>query len=98
MYYFCAALGDRINHETGSIISKGWGKMKLDEIEEAMISPNPTILKFYKKVPFCQVHSFSGTQEIIENVAGAKKIHIIDLEIRSGLQCTKFIKSPCRST
>lgn len=94
VYYFCAALGDRINQETGSIISKGWGKMKSDEIEEAMMSPNhPTILNFYEKVPFCQVHSFSGTQAIIENVAGANKIHIIDLEIRSGLQCTNFIQA-----
>lgn len=93
VYYFSAALRERINQEGGSITSNDSGKMKSVEIKEVSTKPNPVILALHQKVPFCQVSQFTATNVIIENVAYAKKIHIIELEIRNGSQCAIFMQA-----
>ncbi|KAL2341681.1 hypothetical protein Fmac_009621 [Flemingia macrophylla] len=41
-----------------------------------------------RDLPFCQIALFTAVQAIIEDVAEATKIHVIDLEIRKGGQWT----------
>ncbi|KAK7831053.1 della protein gai1 [Quercus suber] len=57
------------------------------------MSPNPAKLTFYERTPFSQVPQFAGIQAIVENVAEARKIHIIDSSIRSGVQWTIFMQA-----
>ena len=51
-----------------------------------------TGLKCYQKLPF-KVMQFAGTQAIIEHVLSKSKIHLIDLEIRYGVQWIVFMQA-----
>ncbi|XP_057471956.1 DELLA protein RGL2-like [Actinidia eriantha] len=94
VYYFSEALRGKVDRETGKSTSKGMGKQQLLDIERAVVSPDlAAIVAFRQKVPFCQVCEFSGIQAIIEHVSGAKKVHLIDLEIRNGMQCTVLMQA-----
>eukprot|EP00257_Ricinus_communis_P026491 XP_025013905.1 DELLA protein GAI1 [Ricinus communis] len=93
VYYFAEALHDRIDIETGKTKSKELGKKQAFEIDEAMMTPNPTILASHLETPFCQVAHFAGIQAIVDNVADAKKIHILDLSLRYGMQWTVLMQA-----
>lgn len=93
VYYFSEALRERIDRETGRFTMKGLGKQKAFDIDEAMMTLNPTNLAFLRGIPFCQLAQFSATQAILENVSQAKKIHIIDLGIKNGIQWTVLMQA-----
>lgn len=86
VHYFSVALREKIDRETGKITEKGFGKKQAVDLELAMKSPSTTVVAFHRLVPFCQVSQFAGIQAVIDNVAVARKVHIIDLEIRAGTQ------------
>ncbi|KAJ4835770.1 hypothetical protein Tsubulata_045975 [Turnera subulata] len=52
------------------------------------------ILECLQSFPFCHITQFSGIQAILGNVTEAKKIHIIDLSIKSGLQWPILMQAP----
>ncbi|KAF6134742.1 hypothetical protein GIB67_002143 [Kingdonia uniflora] len=87
VYYFAEALRGRINSETGSRTSKWFEEeeKQLSDIEEMMLTPNPAIIACYQTLPFSQIMMFGGVQSIVENVASAKKVHLIDLGIKTGM-------------
>ncbi|KAJ9181816.1 hypothetical protein P3X46_005870 [Hevea brasiliensis] len=93
VYYFSEALHKRIDRETQKIISKGCGKSKSLAIDQLVIIPNSAIKACHEGVPFYQAAHLSGSQAILENVAEAKRIHIIDLKIRNGLQWTVLMQA-----
>ncbi|KDP27928.1 hypothetical protein JCGZ_19008 [Jatropha curcas] len=84
VYYFSEALRERINRQTGRIPSQDLEKLKSFNIDEQIMAPTASLLACYRGVPFHQVAHFAGIQAIVENVAEAKKIHMIDLGIRFG--------------
>ncbi|OVA02528.1 Transcription factor GRAS [Macleaya cordata] len=93
VYYFSEALQERIDRETGRIPSRvleGKRNQHLD-IEEAMMVPTPELLACHQTLPFSRLLQLSGTQALIDNVATAKKVHLIDLGIRIGMQGTVLI-------
>ncbi|CAK9138910.1 unnamed protein product [Ilex paraguariensis] len=75
------------------VTSKGWEKKQQYDIVERLKNPDTSIISFYQSVPFIQICQYSGIQAIIDNVGGAKKVHIIDLEIRGGSQCTILMQA-----
>ncbi|GFZ13912.1 hypothetical protein Acr_24g0001020 [Actinidia rufa] len=94
VYYFSEALREKIDWETGRSTSKGMGKQQLLDYDKALVSPNlAAIVAFRQKLPFYQVCEFSGMQAIVERVSGAKKVHLIDLEIRNGMRCTVLMQA-----
>ncbi|XP_027339666.1 DELLA protein RGL1-like [Abrus precatorius] len=93
VHYFAEALRQRIDRETGRVSSKDLQKLELFDPEKAAKELNPTIVAFYEDLPFCQIAVFTSIQAIIDNVADAKKIHVIDLEIRKGGQWTILMKA-----
>ncbi|XVE82256.1 hypothetical protein DITRI_Ditri15bG0133600 [Diplodiscus trichospermus] len=86
VYYFSEALREKIERETGGPLSKGLRRKPPFDFEEAMMRPTPTSLACHQELPFSQLTQFAGIQAIVENVAEAKRIHIIDLAIRNGVQ------------
>lgn len=86
VHYFSEALRERINLGTGRISSKGFWKKQSSDLNQEMTTLNEASLACHERIPFFQVARFTGIQAIIDNVAGAKRIHIIDLEIRCGAQ------------
>ncbi|KAI5650911.1 hypothetical protein M9H77_36916 [Catharanthus roseus] len=93
VHYFSAALHERIDRETGRCAAKGTGKMLSIYVGNILSSTNASILAFQKAVPFSHVSQFAGIQAILEQVADARKVHIIDLQIRMGTQYTILMQA-----
>ncbi|XWS08500.1 hypothetical protein CRYUN_Cryun40dG0007800 [Craigia yunnanensis] len=86
VHYFSKALREKTDGETGATASKARESREgeLSHPDETIVSLNPALITCSLKLPFIQVTQFAGLQAIIENVASAKKVHFIDLAIRSG--------------
>lgn len=93
VYYFSEALREKIERETGrsSLKSLKWNPSF--NYDTDMIALDPTILACHRALPFNQISQFAGIQAIVENVAEAKKVHVIDLGIRIGVQWTILIQA-----
>ncbi|KAK8585878.1 hypothetical protein V6N13_050848 [Hibiscus sabdariffa] len=89
VYYFAEALREKIGRSSSKVLR--W--KPLFKIDEAMMTMNPTVLACYQEFPFAKVTQFAGIQAIVENVAEAKKIHIIDLAIRHGVHWTILMQA-----
>ncbi|KAI3853998.1 hypothetical protein MKW92_017521 [Papaver armeniacum] len=88
VYYYAEGLRDRIDRETGRIplkISEGRGGQPID-VDNAMMTLNPALLACHQTLPFGKVLQFAGIQAIVDNVASASKVHLIDFGIRIGMQ------------
>ncbi|XAR49688.1 hypothetical protein NMG60_11032958 [Bertholletia excelsa] len=79
---------EKIDRETGRV--KGSEKKQLLDLDE---SPNAVTLVFHLKIPVSQVCQLTGMQAILEHAAGAIKVHLIDLQIRNGMQCTILMRA-----
>ncbi|XAR57010.1 hypothetical protein NMG60_11025007 [Bertholletia excelsa] len=90
LYYFSKALRQRIDQDTGkfSLKAQVGDKSKAEEMIEAMITLHPAIIAAQQKLPFSQVTQFAGMQAIVEHLATAKKVHLVDLGVLNGLPCT----------
>ncbi|KAL9999500.1 putative transcription factor GRAS family [Helianthus debilis subsp. tardiflorus] len=45
-----------------------------------------TLLSIYQKLPFYQAGHFSGVQALVDRVSRSKRVHVIELAIRQGVQ------------
>ncbi|PWA53470.1 transcription factor GRAS [Artemisia annua] len=98
VHYFSEGIREKINREMGKVAGEGLDTMNMNDLQRALISVDADILAFHQKQPLFQVCEFSAMQTIIEHVRGARKVHLIDLEIRSGMQYTilmQALKSQC---
>ncbi|XP_077240369.1 DELLA protein RGL1-like [Tasmannia lanceolata] len=90
VYHFADALWKRFERETGRVSSKGsmengkWG----EAVEEMVSNPKPILLSCHRILPFSQVMQFTEIQAILDTVATERRIHLIDLEPRTGVQWT----------
>ncbi|KAG8370602.1 hypothetical protein BUALT_Bualt13G0000500 [Buddleja alternifolia] len=100
-FYFAEALQDKINRESGKISNNNNNdekKKKKKQPEKGLaLGTNNTFLATHQQLPFIQVMQFAGIQAIIENVKTARKIHLIDLQIRSGIQWTALMQGLAES-
>jgi len=90
VFHFAQALQERIEKETGRVI-KGSDKNEESELLDKMGSKKA--LMCHQKLPFNQVMQFTGIQAIIEHVKFETKIHLIDFDIRSGVQCIALMQA-----
>ncbi|XP_027085633.1 scarecrow-like protein 18 [Coffea arabica] len=93
VYYFSGALHERIDRETGTVTPEGLGKMQSIDILDMMSGLTSAKIVMQKSVPFGQVCQFAGTQGVLDHVADATKIHIVDLEIRTGMHYTILMQA-----
>ncbi|XP_058071188.1 protein NODULATION SIGNALING PATHWAY 2-like [Magnolia sinica] len=89
VHYFTDALRERIDRETGRVLLKGsdgtrWGEG--EDVEEMQMGPDPALLACHQLVSIPVVTQFVEIQAIIENMVSAKRIHLIDLGIKVGMQ------------
>ncbi|KAI4303142.1 hypothetical protein MLD38_038811 [Melastoma candidum] len=92
VYYFAEALRMRIDRETGRTTDNDYG---LKPISAPWADTMTTIncFAFHKGIPFLQIAQFAGVQAIIDNVTTATRVHIIDLQISSGVQWTVLLQA-----
>ncbi|KAL5996400.1 hypothetical protein ACLOJK_026478 [Asimina triloba] len=85
--YFAIALRERINGETGRTATKGsGGRCCRNEMEEGLLNPSSALLACHQQLPFSRVMQFTSIQAIIDSVASASRVHLVDLNINIGLQ------------
>ncbi|XP_038719190.1 DELLA protein RGL1-like [Tripterygium wilfordii] len=89
VYHFSEALHVKIDR--GSMGSGN--KVSTKDIFEVVMRPSSVAVAYRQQVPFCQVEQFAGIQAIVENVAEAKKVHIIDLGLKYGVQWTALMQA-----
>lgn len=95
-FYFTEALQEKIRREFGMIITEKDPTEVL--CKRLALGTNNTFLATFQKLPFVQVMQFAGVQAIIENVKTDGKIHLIDLQIRSGIQWTALMQGLAECT
>lgn len=94
VFYFAQALRERIEKQTGRSISRNLAEQENINTEMGhLLSTNVLFLKCYQAIPFPQVLQFAGIQTILENIGSETKVHVIDLEIRSGVQWTVLMQA-----
>ncbi|KAK7259221.1 hypothetical protein RIF29_24821 [Crotalaria pallida] len=92
IFYFAKALRERIDKETGRVVTfEGCEKNLERELHQKMNTK--FALTCHQNLPFNQVMQFTGIQAIVEHVASESKIHVIDLDINSGVQCTALMQA-----
>ncbi|KAL0367797.1 UNVERIFIED_CONTAM: GRAS family protein RAM1 [Sesamum radiatum] len=92
VFYFAEALYEKIDREKGTVSTKGLGKQNLDPLED--LQPDQRFqISFHGNHPLSQITQFSAMQAVIDHVEEATKIHVIDLEIRSGVQSTILMQA-----
>ncbi|KAK4407889.1 protein DWARF AND LOW-TILLERING [Sesamum angolense] len=91
-FYFAEALQEKINRESGRIINGKKNQAGKQEKLGLALGTNNTFLASHQELPFIQVMQFAGMQTIVEHVKTAGKIHLIDLQIRSGIQWTALMQ------
>ncbi|KAG6785032.1 hypothetical protein POTOM_010754 [Populus tomentosa] len=82
VYYFAEALQGRIHKATGRFIPKEMKGKPNCETPHGL-STHLAHLSMHQNVPIDQVMQLTAIQAIIENVGYARKIHLIDLEIKN---------------
>ncbi|KAF7850973.1 hypothetical protein BT93_L4772 [Corymbia citriodora subsp. variegata] len=80
VYYFSEALREKIDRETGRVSIKGLGKKMNLDLDEDIMRPSPLIMLNHQLT-------------IMENVAEAKKVHVVDFGIWSGVQWTVLMQA-----
>ncbi|XP_052176593.1 DELLA protein RGL1-like [Diospyros lotus] len=85
VFYFAEALQERIDRETGKYATKGTEKQGEYAMRLASAS-SLEFLAYHQEIPFVKAIQYAGVQAILENVASATTIHLIDLQIKSGIQ------------
>ncbi|GJX09085.1 DELLA protein RGL2-like protein [Tanacetum coccineum] len=93
VHYFSEAIREKINREIGIVAGEGLNTMNMADLQNALMNVDASIHAFYQKVPLSQVCQFCAVQTITEHVRGARKVHVIDLEIRDGIQYTVMMQA-----
>ncbi|KAK6920885.1 Transcription factor GRAS [Dillenia turbinata] len=62
-------------------------------LQEELTNATPHTLTFHQQAPLLQVAEFTGVQAILEQVTSARKVHIVDFFIRSGVQWIVFMQA-----
>ena len=97
VFIFADALREKIDKETGisrrrtsttNIVREG----NIIEIAQGL-STNIISVTSHQQVPFHQVLQFPAIEAILESFESETKLHLIDLEIRSGIQWTGLMQA-----
>ncbi|XAR58373.1 hypothetical protein NMG60_11013754 [Bertholletia excelsa] len=91
VHYFAQALRERIDRETGRFVKTP--AREENPPAELDLGSNLVFLASHQEIPFNQVMQLAGIQAVLESVASKTKIHLIDLQIRSGIQWTALMQA-----
>ncbi|MFS7914693.1 putative transcription factor GRAS family [Helianthus anomalus] len=87
VYYFSKALREKIDKETRQInLFTGPAEKHAYDMEERLMNTTTNLMAIYQKLPFYQAGHFSGVQALLDQVSRSRRVHVIDLSIRHGVQ------------
>lgn len=95
VYYFAEALQERIARQKRIILSKSRESNKkwISNLDMSIMSVCASTLAYKQELPFVLVIESVGIQAILESVALAKRIHLVDLGHRSGAQWSSLMQA-----
>ncbi|CAN0888565.1 DELLA protein RGL2 [Linum grandiflorum] len=95
VYYFSQALRERIDYSNSDKNRKNRPVTGRDFNAEKALTTVPLQLfdSLREKIPFWPVVQMSGIQILLENVGNSRRIHVIDFQIRTGLQWTAMMQA-----
>ncbi|KAH6808619.1 hypothetical protein C2S51_026402 [Perilla frutescens var. frutescens] len=93
VFYFSRALFEKIANETGRIRPKDLEEKHGDPVESLCCPSMNMLISFHKEHPHSQVTKLVGVQAILDHLKEARKVHVIDLQIRSGVQWTILMQA-----
>ncbi|CAN0888543.1 DELLA protein RGL2 [Linum grandiflorum] len=95
VYYFSQALRERVGYFNSAKNRNNRPVSCRDfNAEKALTTMHLQLFhSLQEKIPFWAVVQMSGIQILLENVGNSKRIHMIDLQIRTGLQWTGFMQA-----
>ncbi|KAH6769597.1 hypothetical protein C2S52_014400 [Perilla frutescens var. hirtella] len=88
VFYFSEVLFLKIATETGRTQPKDSEKKPVDHLESATLLNMDLMIAFHKKHPLAQMTKLVGVQAVLDHLQEARKVHVIDLDIKSGVQWT----------
>ncbi|XP_071700291.1 DELLA protein GAI1-like [Rutidosis leptorrhynchoides] len=86
VYYFSAAICEKINKETGKVSCNVSEIKEMIDLHEASMSVDKCVLSFHQNVPLLGICLYGAVYSIIEKIKGSRQVHLIDLDIRCGLK------------
>lgn len=90
VYYFSEALRDKIDKQIGrkSTMRKNADREK-DTYDDSLASGSSLeFIALHQALPLIQTYQFAAMQAIAETIGSARKVHLIDLQLRSGMHWT----------
>lgn len=95
IHYFTKALQERISRRIGIVPLNG-----SESKERMLLHPSQTTVRFDPaliscslKLPCVQLTKFAGMQAVIDNLPSARKVHLINLSIGTGGNCTVLMQA-----
>ncbi|KAL4202893.1 hypothetical protein AMTRI_Chr02g223510 [Amborella trichopoda] len=93
VFHFADALWEKVERETGMKSLKPECIEGEADVDKVFKGYHPAVLATYKAVPFAKLLQFTASQVIISPLASATKIHLIDLEARTGMHWSMVMQS-----
>ncbi|CAN4091029.1 unnamed protein product [Withania somnifera] len=94
VYYFADALQHRIDRETGKMPFTGEEDLEVysNDVEEFIMDLEPAEFAKRPLYAYHQATQFTGIHAILDSTITAKKVHLVDLSIKSGSQWITFMQ------
>ncbi|KAM0050858.1 putative transcription factor GRAS family [Helianthus debilis subsp. tardiflorus] len=96
VYYFSKALRAKIDKEARRMgLFTGPTMDHVFDMEGTIMSTTSTrsLISIYQKLPFYQAGRFSGVAALMDQLSRSKRVHVIDLSIRHGIQILILMQS-----
>ncbi|XP_019261537.1 PREDICTED: scarecrow-like protein 7 [Nicotiana attenuata] len=95
VYYFADALQHKIDREIGKmpITREEDIETYSNDVEELVMDLQPAVFAKRPLFPYRQATSFTGIQAILDSIKTAKRVHLIDLCIKSGSHWATFMQT-----
>lgn len=93
VFYFSEALFEKIAAETGRTLPKHSKKKPVDPLGTVTFPDMGLMIAFHKKHPLSQITKLVGIQAVLDHMQEARKLHVIDLGIRSGVHWTILMQA-----
>ncbi|XP_074342810.1 DELLA protein RGL3-like [Apium graveolens] len=95
VFHFAEALTERIHQETGNVLlgEIGQQRRKAMQLQDALTTLHPAAIACHQQLPISQVIHFTAMQVILDNVSTSKRIHLVDIGIKSGLYWVNLMQA-----
>ncbi|XP_065860180.1 DELLA protein RGL2-like [Euphorbia lathyris] len=93
VHYFTKALQEKIARETGRECRESRESKPLCPLDLVTKGVDPAFISCCLRVPCIRISQFAAIQAVLDSLASARKVHFVDLTIRSGIHCPVLMQA-----